>query len=508
METQPVRIQQFSRWFAQPRVRAFGIAIVVLAILAVLQVNHLKRDKAMCELLTGCHLQNEEIQRMQVAFSSAGMSEFQIRDHSVFVPTMEHSEYMKVASDAGALPASLTDHDAQADGSNPFLSRSQQKSIELTRKKQKVRHLVKQLPFVDQVEFEMDRSQSNNVFNPQTQKAVVSIRSKDDVVMTDRDVDTVRQMISGAVADLHAKDIVVIDIKNGLSYQNLNDKTTERQLRAQRVKFSQQQFYKSRVVEALSGYDGVKIRVDVTIREGVIRQEKVAMVPQTTLAQNPVDAQLPSPGANGVVSIEIEEPKPPVQLVSHVVKTPTLEKQVSVVVDVSEAAVFSVMGRPEANMKSAESRKLSIKQQTQKKFEQVRRDIVARVKGVLPPTENLADSSQVVVNLIASTPIAVVDTRWSWIEQQFNSHWPSVLVVAIGLLLLTMVTRHGVVEETGPVVTHRSGDVLSINGAEGDSANGAQVANAVDPEIRLSQMIEEDPDAAAKIIETWIRDAA
>ncbi|MEL7497288.1 MAG: hypothetical protein AAFN77_06725 [Planctomycetota bacterium] len=501
MDTQPDRFQQFSRWLSQPRVRAFGIAIAVLAVLAILEVNNLKHDPPMVELLSECQYENDDLQRIQIAFGQAGLSGFEIRDQSIVVPADQHAAYLKVAGENHAVPQ-LSASTSSA-SSNILMTRQQQKQQALNQKKMQVREMVMRLPFVEQAFFEMDQAESSSPFRPATQKAVVSIRCPKSAVLTDRHIETVRQMISAAVANLEAVNIVVIDLENGLAQQEMNDELTIQQVDFQRMVSNQQRFYESRIREALNEYPGLQIQVNVEMQEAEPPVDQIAhSMPQ--MQSPPFQSSLPAPGANGVVSLE-PEPKPAIMQVSHQQNVATVwKKQIAVTIDVPESVIDQALGENVSNKSSSTGNAAAIRQQTANRFQQMKRIILQKLAAVLPSLEAKTEVSKTAVNLIPSPPAPAATSNWSYATSLFVRHWPSVAVVLIGLTLLTMVTRTSATLPTH-VPAAADQDVLSIQGA---LADGTTTIDPLEPEVRLSQMIEDDPDAAAKIIETWIRDAA
>ena len=97
-------------------------------------------------------------------------------------------------------------------------------------------------------------------------------------------------------------------------------------------------------------------------------------------------------------------------------------------------------------------------------------------------------------------------------------HWPSVAVLLIGLVLLTIMTRQSQYDD-GDADDLMDEDIISINST-------TEVSNEVSgsplPEVALAQpddyarraaeeklgsLVEKDPDSAARVIESWIRNA-
>ena len=99
--------------------------------------------------------------------------------------------------------------------------------------------------------------------------------------------------------------------------------------------------------------------------------------------------------------------------------------------------------------------------------------------------------------------VARVNTASNWqtrAQTWLGTNWPSIGVLGIGAVLLTLVFRRS--EHFQPAV---DGEV-DVSDLSVHNENGIQ--SDPDSEVQLTKLIQEDPDSAAKIIETWIRDAA
>ena len=87
--------QQFLAIVSNRRFRAFAIGILALAILAVLQVNNLKRYQPMCELLSNCKLQHDDLHRMSGLLGEQGGHGVVIkRELAAKAPTDLHWHYL------------------------------------------------------------------------------------------------------------------------------------------------------------------------------------------------------------------------------------------------------------------------------------------------------------------------------------------------------------------------------------------------------------------------------
>ena len=81
-------------------------------------------------------------------------------------------------------------------------------------------------------------------------------------------------------------------------------------------------------------------------------------------------------------------------------------------------------------------------------------------------------------------------------------NWPSGIVLLVGLILLVSISRGSdplpLADNSQFSGSSQHSSTIPVSASESSS----------DSETRLTQLIEKDPDAAARVIESWIRDAA
>jgi len=514
-----------TRLFSKNSVRMVTLASIIVAILAVLHVSQRQSNAPMQELLQGCKLENRDLHRMQIAFGQAGLSDFKIKEGRVWVPQAKQSAYLAAVNGHNAIPAELkfSPDLATTDSGNPFLSRSQQEYREHARRKNQIREMVIRLPFVDQAWFEMDQAPRQNAFSDTKRSAVLSIRSTPEAQLRVAHVDTIKQMVAGAVTDLSVENIVVIDLDNGFAHQDNIDELTQKQRELHLIAANQKRFYESRAQELLQDYPGVKVRVDVAVNEVAVEVDSVATIPVAPVVPQIV---VPSAGANGVVSIEMETPQQPLEIVQASTESETtiqLEKQLNVFIDIPTDTVFAVLGKPTISDKktTARGRQASIEHQTQAKFKQLQAKIVDRLLPLFPSEtgfgNQLAENGNSLdFRLLPATNQTKAMSDWtSRVQAFFEKNWPSVCVLGIGAALLTLVVRRSDQLQMPPrdyIDTDSYGTLESADSqlAVHDAADLSQADIPNDPnaEVQLTKLIQEDPDSAAKIIETWIRDAA
>lgn len=488
------------------RVKALIVAVMILITVVVMQVGNLRNQKPMCELLGNCKLRNIDLHRIQIALSKSGLSDFEIEDNRILVPKTSMPAYLQAIADHKAIPPELRSPEETPSVPNPFLSRSQQQLIERDTKRRQIQQMVVRLPFVEQAWFEMDVAENRSAFSKTKKSAVISIRPVAPNNLIEQHVDTVRQMIAGAVAGIDPSQIVVIDLSTGFAHRHAaNSEPMEQRLDAQRVAFARQQVLENRIRQALEHYPDV--RVTVIVEEVEDEHQLAAENPSGSNLNQQVQA-IPATieaGANGQASIyEI----PAENEVAHIGLTAgesELESKelVTVVIDVPQKLLANIYGSTASIGKaSEEARNFAYNDQIETNFATFQ----AEIQQLVRPLLGSEVQPTITFNLIRQ-PLPPANLLRLRVEQFTKQNWPSIAVLLIGMVLIYLITQSDKAanlenEEHQPSL---DADILTINSDENQQMVGETKRAA---EIRLSELIDKNPDAAAKVIQNWIRDAA
>lgn len=506
-----------------PHSRAIAVGILVLAILAVLQVNQMHRTAPMCPLLENCQLSASDMERMEFALGKSGLNEFRVEDGELLVPQRLHGSYLKAIADQNAIPSHLRDDEPVVPSINPFMSRSQQRLIAENEKKRQIREMVSRLPFVDQAWFEMDAVAGGSAFEPDVQSAVISVRPPSGVLLDVHQVTTLRQMIGGALAGIDPADIVVIDVSAGYAHQSGNTATQFNPVSiSQRPVLEQKSYYTNQIRQALSNYGDEYADVEVDVQIDLF--EVTAPVQHASFAR-PEKSEISSRanviGTNGAASIYDTpvEVQPTLQTA-----TPTPQQRFDSRVRVAMSVPQKIVdGLPNTFVVPSPTGQSNPSPTPQAKFERLRRELVDVVRPVLPAS-SFQQESPFPVSISMIRKPTVVATSWQTaVATFFKKHWPSMAVLGIGLVLLTLMTRNQVPETVASEVANaQTQDIVSIASTQPQvgmaedtriprpDAALAQPEDYAkrDAERKLNQLFEQDPDSAVKVIESWIRDAA
>lgn len=506
---------QAKELFQVRRYRAVALAVVVLIVLAVIQINHLQVNSPMSELFSG-QLNRRDVERIQLAFGNANLNGFQIQNDRILVPQQQRAQYLKAITEQNAVPRHLQSETQDAPAGSLFMSRSQQQTINRNRKKEQIRKMVTRLPFVEQAWFEMDVADSHSAFAAAAHTAVISIEPTQGTILDSVQVDTVTRIIKGAIAGITADQIQVIDIHSGYAHdgdrqRDANQVTHVKGLPA----LEQQNYFENRIRRSLTDLPGAEVAVKVDVVE-LPSQNNTAVQPTTVL---PIIEARPKAnlvaGTNGFASIYDGEPTPlPVvpTILPASFHPPSYATKVQVDIAVPQDLV-------EARSNARQAQPSLRTSGLQSAFEQLQSEIVQRVSPLLPEASNLSHGqSPVSVRLVRSAPPTAVPWQDS-VGELLIKYWPSAVVLLVGLLMISTMHRGERHRERIAAETESlNADILSINSTlesrslQADQSDQrvaeAEEAARRDAEQRLHQMVETNPESTQRVLENWIKDAA
>lgn len=510
---------QIQKKLGERQTQTIIVGVLILAIIAILQVVQSKGEQPLVALLESQqHLCEGDLERMEFAIGKSGITGCKVENGTLMVPENCKERCLNAIAENDALPQFLRSQAEVEPGINPFLSRSQQKQVENSRKKRMIREMVMRLPFVKNAWFEMDSASSGSVFKPAQQTAVVSVEPPSDVVLDSDQVATLREMIAGSIAGLPSDNIRVIDISSG--YAHRREAMGQKLISIdQRTPFEQETHYRKRIQEAIEAYGDIEVQVRVDMKEApVVAKPVVYSKPvEKVKTYQPSAAVI---GTNGAASIHdvqsVREPAPAQVIMTPTVVEPTYISRVDVLLQVPE----SVASQMSIGKNSFPADKPNIKQQA---ISQLGRRLVETVKPILP-SESFAQGTAfpIAVQFVPpTTAVPVVAATWQQkVRAMAARHWPSAAVLLIGLILLTIMTRQSPYE-TEIEDENENEDIISINAASGEAAS--EPVDQPLPEIAIAQpedyaarraaeqklgtLVEKDPESAARVIESWIRNA-
>ncbi len=489
--------------FGMPQRTKVLMVMAALVIAAIAVTVNLPKKQTPCELIQGCALRNADMQRMQIALNSAGLNDFEIKGQSIYVPKLRRDVYLKAITDADALPADLCTQQDTGLG-NPLLSRDQREQIQLREKKQQIRDMVTRLPFVEQAWFEMDRTKAKSAFHDERQSAVILIQPIGKHLLDSEQINTIRGLITGSIAGMDKNSIVVTDLNAGFAYQESGTALPANKIAAQQVSAQTQvsaevrdskNRYENKIREALADLDGVSIEVEVIHHQS---KDVVAASPKPkSLSGSPRVMTVGTNSQAAIHTVSTGRTPPPIEPIE-----PEVQEEVRVKVEIPETLVISKM-KTGTHVTVASLRKESA---YRARLEEIHSDVTRRIRPTLPAASFSGSQPFPIRFSLARQPDDTVLTGsagvWASFIKRIGGVWGALAVLAASVFILTFVFS-GPARQPLPETNATLDNTVA-------SESEPVVVNSQDQDIRqeISQLIKEDPEAAAQVIKRWIRNAA
>ncbi|MDA7905868.1 hypothetical protein N9B43_03125 [Mariniblastus sp.] len=504
MDTQPITIETVIRFAKQRRVRALLVGITMLAVLAAFQVKQKNSEARLSELYPNAKLSEGELYRLEFALIREGLEEFETNtEGKLLVPTNKRLEYIKAIARQNEEPVDYRKPEDNGDvAPNIFLPKSARDAMTLATKKKKIEKTILRLPYIVEASFEMDKPIGFSTFQKQQNRASISLATKDNLPLTSQRVKAIKAIIQVS-AGIDLKDIVMIDLRTGLIHDEPQSPSNDNPTSIASDISETQRDCETRINEALAMYPQMKATVAVTIEQATSnagsKRQAEKEKPQGLKNRNPSFLQA---GANSAVKIDSAAWSKSTTEVQEDFTNTILNKVVSITIDVPEKLVSDRTEPLHTHWAPSDQPARDLDQKEfDTQFSKLKSEISKKVESTLSSTPNLKCQDSIAFNLIPGTTIS--PEPWEVrIKNIAAENWPSGIVLLVGLVLLVSISRGS---DPHP---HATNDQYSGNNRHSSTVPVSDSESSSDSEARLTQLIEKDPDAAARVIESWIRDAA
>ena len=461
--------------------QVFAVIILLIAVAIAMMVQ--TQQPRLCELFEGYTPTTTEQSRVLIALGKANLNEYSVQNGNIWIPPSLKPKYLAAIHDEDALPQALQKEKEAS--TNPFLPKSQQNAIALDRKKRQIRDMIQRLPFVQEAWFEMDRAASDSVYQPDVHSAVVMVTLNDSKALTRQQVVTIQGIVGGSIAKIKPNQVVVTDANMGISYHDLNDTNQSELIDLVNWKMSRRIHYMERMQEFIDEFPGIQIDIDVRIQDRLPAQPRQVSKPPAKLANAIKEITLNGSGEvahasyltpNNLNGSSYSPAQPAIHVTSEKIHSSNRE---SLVVHVRVPEEF-------AKLSKTENRELA--KNGGNPAELFKIELSERIRdrlGVNPSETPLT----LAVSILPLNQNGLVPSPTKRIPDAVKRYWPlaAVLVIGIGVVILNR-------KPNSPLVAN--------------DRNALEVQPAPeDLQVQLNELIDKDPEAAAKVLKNWIRDA-
>jgi flagellar M-ring protein FliF len=523
------------------------LAVVVVSLVFLF---YQQSDQADEYLFGGQVLSQSEINAMLAAFSQKGLKA-EVEGGRVRVPRAKSHEYLLALADAQALPRTpTTAWDTVFERDSPLKSKHMRELEARRAQERTLADTIEDIPTIDVARVQIEEIEVSGFPRRAEKRSLVSAKAEGTQPLDPQLVETIRYMVaSGGGVD--SKNVTVTDLNTGQAYPGSGDNGHLLDNLYAKHQRSLEENLKAKIVDRLSMYPGVRVAVHVELDEEMVNQTvsnqyddkpttiettdfskevtstrgapggRPGVVPNATISNVP--QQLTSMASNESTTTERSENQRSVTGTTHMVteRIPFMPKWMGVSIGIPRSHFERVWRQQNP---PAEGTEPPPPDPTQLKAieSEIVKDIEDAVTPLLPKVA-LGEDPYPRVSVIPYTPTALpapeepslANTAVTWL----GSNWQNLGL--LGLALLSIVVLRGMlrsspqsddpIQRTLPVeqlVQHEDEEA----GDEADEVENSLKARfkASGRNLRddLTELVREDPDAAANVLQAWIGDAA
>ena len=506
-------------------------------------------------LLFGTSLTNTEISALEVAFSQENLNSWKTQGNRILVPPSERHSYLTAAAVHEALPESSDIiWESVFDNTSPLDTRSIQEGKEKQAEHRDMSFILRQMNPIEDASVKIVEKPVKGFTRRTVRTALALVRAAGNRNLDAELVRTIRDTVAAAGVD--SKHVTVVDAKAGISYPGHGDDgpplLDENIYRENQRGF--EKLYKQKIENRLSMIQGLQVEVYVELDKNLQNQTSKRQYDQgvsvltkeykkDTASSSPEGGGRVGAAANGTVGNQgqavtaassentmLEERNETQQLPATTQTftqtaplTPTLVKA-SVAVPIS---YFERIWRrqnptaPGATPVEPDATALDrIKENEITKIEKI-------VKTILPePPPGEDPFPRVSVDTYTETPLTIMEapgvasTASTWL----GSNWQALgtfILALVGVIMLrsmilsaqTAAAATNIDQQSLPVdaITARDTNEEEQDEPEEDFSNSLKSrfqSSGRSLRDELTELVREDPDAAANVLQNWIGEAA
>lgn len=251
-------LDQFRNIFAAMPVQSRVIAVLLVSVM-VMALGFLIRGSgtAQCEYLLGGKLFDEnELDAAEMAFGKAHLSGCQRDGRRLLIPSAKRSEFLEALEASAALPTSLRSHiQAAIDSSTPFES-SEQRTARVGHAKQRdLSDDIAKFPDVRSASVTYDEGERIGLGRGRKQSASVFVQPEGDEPLSQARIQMIKKMIRYSFAGMSIEDVEVTDA-NASSLAGEFDSNDP----LARKRREEEAYYEQKIRSQLAGYGEIRVK--------------------------------------------------------------------------------------------------------------------------------------------------------------------------------------------------------------------------------------------------------
>jgi flagellar M-ring protein FliF len=526
---------------------ALLLAVIVMSLLFLVRQ---KTDRADEYLFGGQDLSPAEVAALEAAFADKGLNAWEVAGNRIRVPHSQRHLYIAAAQAAQALPETPnTAWDNMFTRDNPLKSQ-QIRELEARRALERsLASTLEEMVGIDVARVQIQEVETGEFPRLRERRCLASVKATGNIPLAVKQVESIRNTVASG-SGTKSEDVTITDLNTGLAYPGTGENGVLSDSVYVKHQREQEEYYRAKILDRLSTYGEVKVAVHVELDKEMVNQtvsdkyDPKSTTTELTDYSKEVTATMPDNGGRpgvvpnagiGNVAAQVVSSAGPQNSTTErrenqkslAGKTTTITEKVPFVptwIGVSVGIPRSHFGRvwqqrnpttPGQSAKTPDPAELKTIE------DEIVKDIQEAVNTLLPKVAQGEDPFprvSVVPYTEAPLPIPegpqMADTAFTWLSMNWQT---------IGLLLLgaaSFLFLRGMVRSAQPAPFPGNQPAVPVAATEGlQAASTEEEQPAVTPlrkfrvagrnlRDELTEMVKEDPDAAANVLQNWIGDAA
>ena len=541
-----------------PAARITSTLLLAVVVISLAYLFRYRVSSADAYLLAGHHFTSSQLSRVESAFSQAGLGNYQLEGNRVRIPDNQRAQYVAALAEKNALPPGFFDHLDKMIGETRVWStnKDREQNWKIARQKE-LSNILRNMSGIQDAVVVYDDIEGHGLTRKRIVTASVQIWPNSNNDLEETRVEMIRDLVAGSIAGLSPENITVTDMEANRGFPGGGSGGPAAALRSPYavLKRHYESEWVRKIRKALDMVPGVVVEVNVELnsdtqipidsaeRQNVVKTLKNEFEQETESSMSATTSDRAGQAANARRelqhvnisqnqtdtknrSYEITEDLPSydrltVQRAGHVPKTVTVAVGVpsSYYVKVWQERNPGFGGQPPVKPKTEDLVQIEEEQKS---------NIQNMVEKLLPPPRTGGKYyPMVAVSTFQhlSTPppqqSSFSATAMDWLAQ----NWGALAMTFVGLISLVMVrSMVNSIPKTPPaasfVKTENKRKVTVVSGDAEDDITTPELAetssqhaptrkshSAHNLQDQLAEMVRDDPDAAANILNNWIGNA-
>ena len=501
-------------------------------------------------LMNGESFRPSDMPAMEAAFAQAKLSAYQFEGSRIRVPHGQQNAYMAALAEHNALPQDYSQiMDNTLKGISPWSSKTQQEQVIKDAKRRMIEAIIREMKGIQNAFVLYDAEKSGGLNRETLRTASVNVSTKGGERLDDSRVRAIRTLVAKAFVGLSPDNIGVTDLTNSITFAgSAADGTTgaDSDPYVSRKQLYEQQ-WRDKILRSLSYVQGATVVANVELdRERSRRKETTQHDPKVVAVQvteQNKTSSTESAGPAGRPGFTSQQPNGQLSLSGGAGKGSRQEQDesqtstINVVSTVRETSdelgltpkrVTMAIGVPTSYFQKVWRERnpaapgAASKTPDQQALEQIRSEEIKKIRDhvakLLPSVQGVSDLGEL-VQVTSFQDITAPEIPAPGMNENVQNwlleNWTTVGLILLALVGLSML--RSVVRAT-PASSPRLALAAAGSAAQPNSEAGSAATEESGPPARLhrftgsgkslrdelSELVQEDPDAAANVLRAWI----